>query len=224
MTARAEFYDKYKREADEYDKDFIKKYDEDLNTTLIFVSGDLCGVCNRSNGILGWIVFRCDFSVCHRHPTRHQRGFQRNVRETPPRPRSERQRHCVWTTRRSSTPRLETVGQELRQRSVYDVRQSRSVGSRCLPRYAWEAVAEPIRPNRDARDADTTKPTSTQEDDRDGGLAFRYHDGSSPRHAPDRAPPVLLWAFGYLWNVNQTVAAVIIATSSLGFVQVLIPL
>lgn len=39
MTARAEFYDKYKREADEYDKDFIKKYDQDLNTTLIFVSG-----------------------------------------------------------------------------------------------------------------------------------------------------------------------------------------
>ena len=38
MTARVEFYDKYKREADEYDKDFIKKYDQDLNTTLIFVS------------------------------------------------------------------------------------------------------------------------------------------------------------------------------------------
>ena len=42
MTARAEFYDKYKREADEYDKDFIKKYDEDLNTTLIFVSEGFC--------------------------------------------------------------------------------------------------------------------------------------------------------------------------------------
>ena len=39
MTSRAEFYDKYKREADEYDKVFIKKHDEDLNTTLIFVSG-----------------------------------------------------------------------------------------------------------------------------------------------------------------------------------------
>ena len=39
MTAHAEFYDKYKREADEYDKVFIKKHDEDLNTTLIFVSG-----------------------------------------------------------------------------------------------------------------------------------------------------------------------------------------
>ena len=35
---RNEFYDKFKREADEHDRDFIKKYDEDLNTTLIFVS------------------------------------------------------------------------------------------------------------------------------------------------------------------------------------------
>ena len=37
-NARVEFYDKFQREADEYDHDFIKKYDEDLNTTLIFVS------------------------------------------------------------------------------------------------------------------------------------------------------------------------------------------
>ena len=27
----------YKREATEYDMDYIKKYDEDLNTTLIFM-------------------------------------------------------------------------------------------------------------------------------------------------------------------------------------------
>jgi len=37
-SARVEFYDKFQREADEYDHDFMKKYDEDLNTTLIFVS------------------------------------------------------------------------------------------------------------------------------------------------------------------------------------------
>jgi len=37
-NARVEFYDKFQREADEYDSDFMKKYDEDLNTTLIFVS------------------------------------------------------------------------------------------------------------------------------------------------------------------------------------------
>ena len=37
-SARNDFYDKFKREADEHDRDFIKKYDDDLNTTLIFVS------------------------------------------------------------------------------------------------------------------------------------------------------------------------------------------
>ena len=37
--ARHEFYDKFQREADEYDRDFMGKYEEDLNTTLIFVSG-----------------------------------------------------------------------------------------------------------------------------------------------------------------------------------------
>ena len=34
---RVDFYTMYKREATEYDMDYIKKYDEDLNTTLIFV-------------------------------------------------------------------------------------------------------------------------------------------------------------------------------------------
>ena len=32
-----DFYTVYKREAIEYDTDYIKKYDEDPNTTLIFV-------------------------------------------------------------------------------------------------------------------------------------------------------------------------------------------
>ena len=34
---RAEFYKHYRKEAEEYDKEFIKRHDEDLNTTLIFV-------------------------------------------------------------------------------------------------------------------------------------------------------------------------------------------
>ena len=35
--ARAQFYNKFKREADEYDNDFLEKYRGDLETTLIFV-------------------------------------------------------------------------------------------------------------------------------------------------------------------------------------------
>ena len=34
---RAQFYEHYRKEAEEYDREFMKKYDEDLNTTLIFV-------------------------------------------------------------------------------------------------------------------------------------------------------------------------------------------
>ena len=35
---KTRFYEDYRKVAEEYDKEFIKKYDEDLNTTLIFVS------------------------------------------------------------------------------------------------------------------------------------------------------------------------------------------
>ena len=35
---KARFYEHYRKVAEEYDKEFLKKYDEDLNTTLIFVS------------------------------------------------------------------------------------------------------------------------------------------------------------------------------------------
>ena len=35
---RVEFFEKFDRAADDHDRNFIKKYDEDLNTTLIFVS------------------------------------------------------------------------------------------------------------------------------------------------------------------------------------------
>ena len=35
---RMPFYEKYRKEAEYFDKEFIKKYNEDLNTTLIFMS------------------------------------------------------------------------------------------------------------------------------------------------------------------------------------------
>jgi hypothetical protein len=35
--AQTDFYAIYKRESAEYDTSYVKKHDEDLNTTLIFV-------------------------------------------------------------------------------------------------------------------------------------------------------------------------------------------
>ena len=34
---RTRFYEVYRQEAEEYDREFIKRYDEDMSTTLIFV-------------------------------------------------------------------------------------------------------------------------------------------------------------------------------------------
>jgi hypothetical protein len=36
-NTRVEFYNGFQRQTSNHDRDFIKKYDEDLNTTLIFV-------------------------------------------------------------------------------------------------------------------------------------------------------------------------------------------
>ena len=36
--SRADFYAVYRREAGEFDQEYARKYDEDLNTSLIFVS------------------------------------------------------------------------------------------------------------------------------------------------------------------------------------------
>lgn len=36
--SRADFFATYRRESEEFDNEYAKKYDEDLNTSLIFVS------------------------------------------------------------------------------------------------------------------------------------------------------------------------------------------
>ena len=40
INPRVEFYNSFQREMEEHDQDFNRKYDEDLNTTLIFVNTD----------------------------------------------------------------------------------------------------------------------------------------------------------------------------------------
>ena len=47
---RTKFFEHYRKEADEYDKEFLKKYDEDLNTTLIFVSFVRCWQARADKG------------------------------------------------------------------------------------------------------------------------------------------------------------------------------
>jgi len=64
---RVHFYERYRKEAEDYDKDFMKKYDEDLNTTLVFVGYP------HSPGarVLTWASGR---SVLRRHWCLHYTG------------------------------------------------------------------------------------------------------------------------------------------------------
>ena len=49
---RVDFYTMYKRDSAEYDVDYVKKYDEDLNTTLIYV-------CYSSSYPANHLIYSC---------------------------------------------------------------------------------------------------------------------------------------------------------------------
>ena len=66
--ARLDFYAIYKKEATEYDTEDIKKYDEDLNTTLIFVRCLSFIPDDSLISLLGRSVLRCQLGLRHRHP------------------------------------------------------------------------------------------------------------------------------------------------------------
>jgi len=66
---RLDFYTMYKREATEYDTDYVKKYDEDLNTTLIFVRRSSIVLSNYVLPVLvGGPVLCRQLRFCHRRP------------------------------------------------------------------------------------------------------------------------------------------------------------
>lgn len=59
------FYKRYHKEAEEYDiREFVKRYDEDLNVTLVLVGFVRCsGV--RANSVTGWTVLRTGVLICY---------------------------------------------------------------------------------------------------------------------------------------------------------------
>ena len=65
---RTRFYKIYRKEAEEYDKEFMKKYDKDLSTTLIFVSLARCPDTRALSWATGRSVLRRGFRIHHRGP------------------------------------------------------------------------------------------------------------------------------------------------------------
>jgi len=67
---RAEFFEHYSKEAKEYDAEFMKKHDDDIGSTLIFVCPvHRLGTQTLTCGI-GRSALRCDFRVYHSSPLR----------------------------------------------------------------------------------------------------------------------------------------------------------
>ena len=71
-----DFYTMYKRETVEYDTEHKQKYNEDLNTTLIFVRSVSFYHYTLLTTSAGWSVLRSQFRVCHRRPVQAPAGPQ----------------------------------------------------------------------------------------------------------------------------------------------------
>ena len=65
---RSEFYGRYRKETEEYDKEFMKKYEEDLDTTLIFVSSVYPSGSHAFTRVTGWSVLRRHLCLHSRRP------------------------------------------------------------------------------------------------------------------------------------------------------------
>ena len=62
---RTRFFEEYREVAKEYDKEFLKKHDEDLNTTLIFVSFLWVFPQSVLTKDIGWFILRSHLRLYH---------------------------------------------------------------------------------------------------------------------------------------------------------------
>jgi len=154
-SARVEFYDKFQREADEYDRDFMKKYDEDLNTTLIFVS-----VCFRFRAsIVALIRFSAGIgrSVLCRHIRFHPRRPEKSptgLHAVKLRTPQDHRSFLAWEPanwRRCSAPPVEWPRFHCGPCSSHPLLKFGSFPPLRVRRHVGQAVAQPLLPDGDAR-------------------------------------------------------------------------
>jgi hypothetical protein len=147
---RTRFYEKFKEEVAEHDEDLQKKYDEDLNTTLVFVSF----FPPTESQCLTHCEVRSVFSNIRRVHPGHTVGTQTGLRTTEQyAPRASPQ--CYRWKYPSRTGSHSTA--MAWPRSFRSSSPSRTLcGPLChitrrFPGYAWETVARPVRADRNPR-------------------------------------------------------------------------
>jgi len=74
---RTRFHEQFRKEADEYDHDFHKKYHDDLNTTLLFVSLSQSDVLvSAADNEVGRSVLGCGVCLHRRRSDANPAGLQ----------------------------------------------------------------------------------------------------------------------------------------------------
>ena len=153
-NARVEFYNKFQREADEYDRDFVKKCGGDLDTTLIFVGffpdpSIFVPMLMWHFWRIGWFVLRrC---IC----------FHRSCSDPAPaglystelrRHYVHRQFHVSSNTQPWCPPHwMDWSRSHHCQRSVPSLLKFSHFPPRCICCHARQAVAQSLLTGRDAR-------------------------------------------------------------------------
>jgi len=180
--SRVKFYDKYYKVAEEYDKVFMKKHEEDLNTTLIFVSS-LPGIAGfMLTGNTGWFVLCRHVGFHRRHqPTTAFRSERRDGR-SPSCPHPKNRQHRFWGIR-PKRPNMDWPATCDRSSSEHPIFKFSGVTIFRVACHARQAVVEPIRLCRYARARYREKPAPSTKTQWNCSMVFRPCDGMPTHHA-----------------------------------------
>jgi len=141
-----DFYTMYKRETTEYDTEYMQKYNEDLNTTLIFVRFCVPFISVELTTSSGWSVLRRQLRLRHRRPIQAPARPRRTVRSLPPRNSPQPQPICCSGRRPRHSPVVERSPHGDNHNLRPHVCKPSDVAACRVCRDAGQAVVEPVSP------------------------------------------------------------------------------
>jgi len=209
---RARFYEDYRKVAEDYDREFIKKCDEDLSTTLIFASVASYSGAYALTQITDWSFLCRHFRLQHPGPTGAPARSERRNSRPPSRPNIQNgQHHFRWRRSYSPTvvrsPALDCPGPS------YVVRQFHCFS---LVRILGDARQAMVESNASTDMRGTAIERSRNRQRKLNGIVAWYFEHVIPLML--RASLLLLGCAlcQYLWEIDVTIASVVLGVTSFG--------
>ena len=140
-----DFYTMYKRETMDYDTTYMQKYNDDLNTTLIFVRP--CAICYRYiwlTAFSGWSILRGQLRLRHIRGARTRTRSQWTVGSLSPSNSPHPQPICRSRRRPRHAPGVEWPCRGDRRNLETAVCEFADVADGCIRCNAGQAMVEPV--------------------------------------------------------------------------------